>query len=89
MHIDDFMRFTSLSRHYLIHVFERQMGMPPYRYLHMCRVNQAQVLLKTTDLPVAEIAERVGYNSAAVFIRHFRSFMGVTPGVYRSESIRT
>lgn len=89
LHIEDFMRFASLSRHYLIHVFERQMGMPPYRYLHMCRINRAQILLKSTDLSVAQIAEQVGYNSVAVFIRHFKSFIGVSPGVFRNESVRT
>lgn len=87
LHIDDFIKHTRLSRHYLIHVFERQIGMSPYRYLHMCRVNHAQVLLKTTDMTVAEIAYSIGYSSPAVFIRHFKSFNGVTPRIYRSESI--
>ena len=88
LHIEDFMKYANLSRHYLIHVFERQMGMPPYRYLHMCRINQALALLRTTELSIAEIAERVGYSSAAVFIRHFKSFIGLSPGLYRNESIR-
>lgn len=89
LHIEDFMEYTNLSRHYLIHVFERQIGMPPYRYLHMCRINQAQILLRTSNMTVSEIAERVGYSSPAVFIRHFRSFIGVPPGRYRDETIRT
>lgn len=88
LHIEDFCRHTSLSRHYLIHTFERQMGMPPYRYLHMCRINQAQVLLRTTELSVSEIAEQVGYGSSSVFIRHFRALIGIPPGAYRNESIR-
>ncbi len=88
LHLDDFIRYTNLSRHYLIHVFERQFGMPPYRYLHLCRVNQAQQLLKATELTVEEIAEQVGYSSAAVFIRHFKSFFGMTPGGYREQVIR-
>jgi len=88
LHIDDFMKQTRLSRHYLIHVFERQVGMSPYRYLHMCRINQAQVLLKTTEMTISEIAYSIGYGTPAMFIRHFKSFNGITPGVYREESIR-
>ena len=87
LHIDDFMKHTCLSRHYLIHVFERQIGMSPYRYLHMCRINYAQVLLKTTDMTITEIAYSIGYSNAAVFIRHFKSFNRVTPTIYRSESV--
>ena len=88
LHIEDFCKYSNLSRHYLIRVFERQMGMPPYRYLHMCRIKQAQILLRTTYWSVAEIAEQVGYESDTVFIRHFRSLSGMTPGTYRKESIR-
>lgn len=88
LHIDDFMKITNLSRHYLIHTFEKQIGMSPYRYLHMCRVNYAQKLLTTTDMSVSEIAYSIGYHAPAVFIRHFKSFHGVSPGAYRSSSVR-
>ena len=89
LHIDDFMKQTRLSRHYLIHVFERQIGMSPYRYLHMCRINHAQHLLRTTDMTVVQIAYGIGYHTPAVFIRHFKSFNGITPVEYRRESVRT
>jgi len=88
LHIEDFMKLTRLSRHYLIHLFKQQIGMAPYHYLHMCRINYAQHLLKTTEASVAEIGFSVGYANAAVFIRHFKSFLGITPGEFRSRSLR-
>lgn len=88
LHIDDFMKVTRLSRHYLIHLFKQQIGMAPYRYMHMCRVNYAQHMLQTTEASVAEIGQSVGYGNPAVFIRHFKSFHGITPGEYRNRSLR-
>lgn len=89
LHMEDFCDRVNLSRHYLIHLFERQIGMPPYRYLHMCRVQHAQVLLKTTDFSVDRIAEETGYSCAAVLIRHFKAFNQVSPNEYRKKEIRS
>lgn len=85
LHIDDFVRETHLSRHHLIRLFEKQIGMSPYRYLHMCRIHHAQLMLRSTEIPVSEIAYGVGYNSPTVLIRHFRSFQDMTPGEYRTK----
>jgi len=88
LHLDDFMQITRLSRHYLIHMFQRQMGMAPYRYLHMCRINRAQILLQNTDYTVGQIAGQVGYQTSNAFSRQFRSFTGLTPAEYRQQSLR-
>jgi len=83
--VDDFMRLTNLSRHYLIHTFKREVGMPPYQYLHLLRINFAQSLLTTTDMTISEISEKSGYNSPAVFIRHFKFFNKTTPQKFRND----
>lgn len=85
---DDFARVARLSRYHLIHLFSQQMGVPPYRYLQQCRVNRAQNLLRTTDMPVSEIASSVGLPDPVNFIRHFRSITGTTPARYRKENTR-
>ena len=64
------------------------MGVPPYHYLHQCRIQRAQELLRTTSRTVAEIGAQVGYADPVNFIRHFRDILGVTPAKYRRESIR-
>ncbi len=87
LHLDDFTQFINLSKHHLIRVFGKQFGMSPYKYMHLCRVNRAQNLLRTTDMTVAQIAYAVGYNDPVIFIRHFRTFNGTPPGAYRKSSI--
>ena len=87
LHIDDFMQVINLSRHHLVRLFEKELGITPYRFLHLCRVKHAQILLKTTAMAVQEIAYEVGYSSATVFIRHFKSFTSLTPQTYRDFSL--
>jgi AraC-like DNA-binding protein len=86
--MEDFISVARLSRYHLIRLFSMQVGMPPYRYLHMCRINNAQHLLRATDRPVSAIAFEVGYADTVNFIRHFRAATGTTPGKYRDDSIR-
>lgn len=85
--LEDFSDFTHLSRHHLIRTFAKQIGMSPYKYLHMCRADRGQQLLKSTDLPISQIAYAVGYNDPIVFTRHFKAFYGMTPTDYRNEFI--
>ena len=44
----------------------------------------AGVLLKTTRLPVAEVALRVGYDDPSRFGRHFKRAFSATPAQYRA-----
>lgn len=84
----EFEKITHYSKYYLIHLFRQQMGVPPYRYLHQCRIQRAQELLRSTNDSVSEIAAQVGYMDSVSFIRHFQSIVGATPAKYRKESIR-
>ena len=46
----------------------------------------ASGLLRTTNLGVAEIAERVGYESEAAFSRAFKRVFGKAPTHWRAEA---
>jgi len=86
--MDDFMNVANLSKYHLIRLFRQQMGIPPYDYMHHCRINRAQQLLRTTDMTVLEIARQTGYSDSVSFIRHFKKIVGTTPSRYGSESIQ-
>ena len=81
--VEDFSDLLHLSKSHLIRVFERQVGMSPYRYLHMCRINKALHLLRTTCMSVSQIAYAVGYGDPIVFTRHFKEYHRATPSTYR------
>ena len=52
------------------------------------RIQVAKQLLKETDLTVAAIAEKVGYNSTRGFLSAFSKFTGKTPSEYRTHKKR-
>jgi len=88
LHLDDFIKEINLSKHHLIRLFEKETGITPYRFLHLCRIQRAQILLKSTEKSVTQIAYEVGYNDVTVFIRRFKSFTSFTPLAYRNKPVQ-
>ena len=70
---------------YLSHLFSSHLSCGFLDYLNRYRISQARKLLKATDLTVAEIGLKCGFNSPQSFIRVFKKYVGRTPGQYRSE----
>ena len=74
---------VNLSQSHLSSQFKARTGVNYVRYLTNVRLEQAEKLLRTTDLSVVQIAEAVGYPNVANFYRHFRRHTGLTPAAYR------
>lgn len=55
------------------------------QYINHYRIDQACILLKTTDLPVMEVAFEVGFENFSYFIRKFKEIRGYTPKEYRRK----
>ncbi|MBQ8954628.1 MAG: helix-turn-helix domain-containing protein [Clostridia bacterium] len=70
---------------YVNSVFVRDMGMSLHQYLMRYRVEMAMQLLLTTQLPIAEIAVRVGFRHFSHFSNCFHRLTGVAPAAYRLE----
>ena len=73
-----------LSQSSLKICFKALYGVPVASYLRGLRMDTAARLLQESDLPVAEIAHRVGFLTATSFIRSFKKVTGQTPGTYRN-----
>ena len=56
------------------------------RYVRQWRFRVAMNWLREGDLPLAEMADQLGYQSEAAFNRAFKSFTGKTPGAIRREA---
>ena len=63
-------------------------GMPPYRFINLCRIRAARKLLTSTNLSIKEIAVECGFDSASDFTRFFRRHTGFTPGECRRARLR-
>lgn len=66
----------------------RGAGCSPKDYLLRIRLDRAKELLATTDLPVAAVARRVGYDDPAYFSRLFTRRVGVAPVHFRIQESR-
>lgn len=55
-------------------------------YLHGLRLDKAEELLRTTQLPIPDVAASVGYGSALTMTRAFKRYRKTTPGAYRKGS---
>jgi AraC-like DNA-binding protein len=53
--------------------------------LRRVQSERAENYLRHTSLPIAEIAERMGYSDPAAFTRAFQTWTGVTPARWRRE----
>lgn len=69
---------------YLGQLFRKSLGVYFNDYVNRLRVEEAERLLKGTDLKIREIAERVGYADPDYFIRKFRKLRGLNPSQYRN-----
>lgn len=63
--------------------FKARVGQTMFVYLTSLRMQRAQILLRESDLPLYEVANRVGYQSDLTFTKAFKRLLGVTPTVYR------
>lgn len=81
--LDDICDLTGFSASYFSTIFKKETGEGFLKYLTHVRIEQAKVLLRDTNLPVAEICERVGYSDLKHFTATFKKTTSLNPGQYR------
>jgi AraC-like DNA-binding protein len=75
---------VAVSRSLLDERFRTVLGRSPIRYLTDWRMHLADELLASTDLGVAAVARRVGYDSEEAFSRAFKRRYGCPPSAWRT-----
>jgi len=63
--------------------FKNALGKTPLDYLQEIRINTAKDLLKTSNLSISEIADKVGYQDTGYFTTLFKKKLATTPNAYR------
>lgn len=82
--VTDLAREVHLSKSQIGRVFVEAYGKSPIAYLTMLRTERMAGLLRTTDKPIAAIAQEVGWGDSDFAARQFRRSVGVTPSNYRA-----
>src|SRR6202041_384903 len=83
--VDELATLSNMSRATFARVFQEVLGDAPMRYLTDWRMTVARDLLRTQDIPLTEVAQRVGYSSLYAFATTFRRHHGEPPGRWRQS----
>ena len=81
--LDDLAQTVMMPPLQLLRLCRREWGLPPHRYLIQLRVYRAKRLI-AVGVPLADIAVATGFSDQSHLTRHFKRFVGVTPGQYRA-----
>lgn len=77
---------ASLHQDYFSRLFYRFTGERPLSYIHVKRIERAQYLIATTNLPYLEIAEETGFENVPHFSKIFKKVTSLTPGEYKKRN---
>lgn len=83
--VPDVLRHVPISRRALEVRFRRRLGRSIHKEIVRVRLDLAKRLLAETDLPLPDIAVRVGYEHASNLCGVFRRELSATPSEFRSR----
>lgn len=68
---------------YFTRIFKKYVGTSPIQYINNSKLEKSKHLLRTTSLPIHEIADSVGFSDIYYFSKAFKSYTGFSPTDYR------
>ena len=74
-----------LTPNYLNELVKKVTGMPAKQIIQTKLINESKKYLLYSDLTIAEISERLSFETPSYFIRFFRKRTGCTPLQYRKD----
>ncbi len=84
--LDELARQTGLSPKYFCRCFRAIIHRSPIDYLNYYRIECACDFLSTTDLTIADIAQRCGFNDSSFFIKQFKKYKQTTPYQFKRQN---
>jgi two-component system, response regulator YesN len=84
--LKDVASHVHLNPSYLSVLFKEQANLNFSEYVTRRRIQRAKELVISTNLPINEIADEVGYKTSKYFIKIFKEIEGMTPSTYRKAN---
>ncbi len=85
INLDLLARQACLSKDHFIRLFRRETGSTPLQYINRRKMEKAQLMLLTDDMPVKNVAFTLAFDDYSYFNRLFKKLTGTTPQAYRSR----
>ena len=86
MTVEQIAQHCCVSASHLHKIFAQTVHTTPSNYLTQLRLAAAKDLLRTTSIPISEVAAQCGFNSQAYFSDCFKRHCSVSPKAFRSAS---
>lgn len=81
----DLAKLINVSEYYFCHVFKSATGKPLNEYVNLLRVGKADLLLRTTDFTITEIAFKSGFSDSNYFSRIYKKIKKCSPSDTRKK----
>lgn len=81
--VDDFAAMMCMGRSLFYRKVRGVTGYSPNEYIRIMRMKKAAMLLRETNMTVAEVSYQVGLNDPFYFSKCFKSQFGITPSAYQ------
>lgn len=78
-------QLAGMSQYYFCQVFKQSMGVSPYQYVLLQRVEKAKQLLKSCEMSISDVAVASGFANQSHFTKHFHKLTGITPKAYKES----
>jgi len=84
--LEQLCNMSKISKQHMCLLFRNSLNSKPIEYLTKKRLQEAKILLLTTDLTIEEIADKTGFHSPSYFCKQFKRYEKTTPKKYKMHS---
>jgi len=89
--IEELASIVHLHPNYFIKVFKHNLGASPIHFINKRRIDEAKLLLSSTNLTLNEICSKIGINDTYYLSKLFKEYTGISPSgfkqFYKEETI--
>jgi len=85
INLDILAKASHMNKYYLSHSFKKLVGLSPIEYLIDIRIRESKILLETTNYPISDISNIIGFSSQSLFSQAFKRETNMTPSQYRKS----
>ncbi len=86
--LDELAGIANMTLRTMSRRFKQATGQSPGQYLQSIRLEHARKLLESSNAPLEDVVQQIGYDDLSSFSRLFKRECGLSPSQYRSKFIR-
>ena len=84
--VEELAREMGMSRVHLYKKISTLTGKSPIEFIRLLRLKRATQYLAESQLTIAEIAYKLGFNNPKYFSKYFKEEFGILPSEYQGKS---